>query len=58
LLEAAETLRFEGIDPALRVGASIGVAEAVAVDTVASLMARTDAALYRAKQGGRGRVEG
>jgi diguanylate cyclase (GGDEF)-like protein len=58
LLEAAETLRFDGIDPALRVGASIGVAEAVAVDTVASLLARADAALYRAKQGGRGRVEG
>ena len=58
LLEAAEALRFEDIDPALRVGVSIGLAQAEAADTVATLLARADAALYRAKQGGRGRVEG
>ncbi|MFT3897624.1 MAG: diguanylate cyclase [Thermomonas sp.] len=58
LLEATEALRFEDIDPALRVGVSIGLAQATADDTVATLLARADAALYRAKQGGRGRVEG
>jgi diguanylate cyclase (GGDEF)-like protein len=58
LLEATEALRFEDIDPALRVGVSIGLAQAGTEDTVAALLARADAALYRAKQGGRGRVEG
>jgi diguanylate cyclase (GGDEF)-like protein len=58
LLEATEALRFEDIDPALRVGVSIGLAQAEADDTVAALLARADAALYRAKQAGRGRVEG
>ena len=57
LLEATEALRFEDIDPGLRVGTSIGLAQAEADDTVATLLARADAALYRAKQGGRGRVE-
>jgi diguanylate cyclase (GGDEF)-like protein len=57
LLEATEALRFDDIDPALRVGVSIGLAQAGADDTVAALLARADAALYRAKQGGRGRVE-
>ena len=58
LLEATEALRFEDIDPALRVGVSIGLAQAGTDDTVTALLARADAALYRAKQGGRGRVEG
>ena len=58
LLEATELLRFDDIDPALRIGVSIGLAQAEADDTVAALLARADAALYRAKQGGRGRVEG
>jgi len=58
LLEATEALRFEDIDPALRVGVSIGLAQAGTDDTVAALLARADAALYRAKQGGRGRIEG
>ena len=35
---------------------SIGLAEAVAGDTVESLVARADAALYRAKEAGRNRV--
>jgi diguanylate cyclase (GGDEF)-like protein len=58
LLDATEALRFDDIDPGLRVGVSIGIAQAGADDTVASLLARADAALYRAKQGGRGRVDG
>jgi diguanylate cyclase (GGDEF)-like protein len=58
LLEATEALRFEDIDPALRVGVSIGIAQTEPGDTLATLHSRADAALYRAKQGGRGRVEG
>lgn len=58
LLEATQVLRFDDIDPALRIGVSIGLAQAESDDTVAALLARADAALYRAKQGGRGRVEG
>jgi len=58
LLEATEALRFEEIDPALRVGVSIGLAQTESGDTLATLHSRADAALYRAKQGGRGRVEG
>jgi PleD family two-component response regulator len=37
--------------------ASIGIAECVAGDTVAALLARADAALYRAKARGRARAE-
>jgi diguanylate cyclase (GGDEF)-like protein/PAS domain S-box-containing protein len=40
-----------------RLTASFGVAEAALGDTTASLLARADAALYRAKHGGRNRVE-
>jgi len=58
LLEATEALRFDEIDPALRVGVSIGIAQTEPGDTLATLHSRADAALYRAKQGGRGRVEG
>lgn len=58
LLEATEALRFDDIDPALRVGVSIGLAQTEPGDTLATLHSRADAALYRAKQGGRGRVEG
>ena len=58
LLEATEALRFDEIDPALRVGVSIGLAQTEPGDTLATLHSRADAALYRAKQGGRGRVDG
>lgn len=41
----------------IRVGASIGIARATRRDDVATVVMRADAAAYRAKQGGRGRVE-
>ena len=58
LREATATLRFDDIDPALRVTVSIGVAQSQrAGDTHEGVLARADAALYRAKQRGRDRVE-
>ena len=58
LREATNALRFDDIDPALRVGVSIGAAQArKAGDSCDSLLDRADAALYRAKQQGRDRVE-
>lgn len=57
LLEATRTLRLPDIDPALRIATSIGVAEAAPGETREALFARADAALYRAKQRGRDRVE-
>ncbi|MFT3763876.1 MAG: diguanylate cyclase [Pseudoxanthomonas sp.] len=57
LLHATRDVRLPGIDPDLRIGTSIGVAEAQAGDTCESLFARADAALYRAKSLGRDRVE-
>ena len=58
LREAANALRFEGIDPALRVSVSIGAAQArKADDSCDALLDRADAAMYRAKQQGRDRVE-
>jgi diguanylate cyclase (GGDEF)-like protein len=52
--EAIAAHAFAGIG---RVTASFGVAACRKDDSVASLMARADAALYRAKAGGRNRVE-
>ncbi|MGE4366042.1 diguanylate cyclase [Thermomonas sp.] len=57
LLDATRAIRLPDIDPALRMATSIGIAEARADDTRESLLARADAALYRAKQQGRDRVE-
>jgi diguanylate cyclase (GGDEF)-like protein len=51
---AIESHDFSGIG---RVTASFGVAVFVKDDSIASLMARADAAAYRAKAGGRNRVE-
>lgn len=58
LLEATRALRLPDIHPELRVRTSIGIAEARPGDSRKTLFARADAALYRAKQAGRDRVEG
>ena len=58
LRESANVLRFDDIDPALRVSVSIGAAQARKTDeTCDALLDRADTALYRAKQQGRDRVE-
>ena len=55
----AERLRQQVADASLGVTCSVGVALANAADADASqVIARADAALYRAKEGGRNRVEG
>ena len=58
LRESANALRFDEIDPALRVSVSIGAAQARKTgDSCDALLDRADTALYRAKQQGRDRVE-
>lgn len=57
LRESVTTLRFASIDPALRVTVSIGIAHALNGESRDALFRRADAALYRAKQNGRNRVE-
>src|SRR5690606_12855402 len=58
LREATAALRFDDIDPALRLGVSIGAAQSRRQgDSCDALFDRADAALYRAKQQGRDRVE-
>lgn len=57
LREVLERQAFDAIVPGLRLTVSIGVAEAGAGESSQALLARADAALYRAKHGGRNRVE-
>jgi diguanylate cyclase (GGDEF)-like protein len=58
LRESANALRFDEVDPALRVSVSIGAAQARKTgDSCDALLDRADTALYRAKQQGRDRVE-
>ncbi|MEG3049624.1 MAG: diguanylate cyclase, partial [Thermomonas sp.] len=58
LREATAALLFDDIDPGLRVTVSIGVAQSQrSDDNHEAVLARADAALYRAKQRGRNRVE-
>ncbi|WP_295865316.1 diguanylate cyclase, partial [uncultured Xanthomonas sp.] len=57
LREVLERQSFDAIVPGLRLTVSIGVAEAGAGESSQALLARADAALYRAKHGGRNRVE-
>jgi diguanylate cyclase (GGDEF)-like protein len=58
LREATAALQFDDIDPGLRVTVSIGVAQSQRTDdSHEGVLARADAALYRAKQRGRNRVE-
>jgi diguanylate cyclase (GGDEF)-like protein len=52
-----EALGFPDIDPKLRVTTSIGIAEFMAGEDVVQTLVRADAALYRAKNLGRNRVE-
>ena len=58
LRESALALRFPDIDPGLRISVSIGAAQSRKTgDSCDALIDRADAALYRAKQQGRDRVE-
>ncbi|MDR3417764.1 MAG: GGDEF domain-containing protein [Nevskia sp.] len=52
-----EELCIADCPPELRVSVSVGVAEYSPGESVAALVERADQALYRAKQGGRNRVE-
>jgi diguanylate cyclase (GGDEF)-like protein len=53
---AVEALRFAGIDSALTISVSIGVAQFRAGETITQSIARADEALYLAKARGRNRV--
>ncbi len=57
LREAIHALRFDDIEPGLKVSVSIGAACHKPAETREDLFARADAALYRAKQRGRDRTE-
>jgi diguanylate cyclase (GGDEF)-like protein len=55
---AVERLRWSDLDPKLRVTVSVGAAERAPADTTfAEMSRRADGSLYRAKEGGRNRVE-
>jgi diguanylate cyclase (GGDEF)-like protein len=57
LRAAVERLEWSGVDPRLVVTVSVGVAERAPHDGVAEVARRADDSLYRAKEGGRNRVE-
>lgn len=57
LRSAVEDAAFDHADEPIRITASFGVAECRDTDDAASLLARADAMLYRAKASGRNRVE-
>jgi flavin reductase (DIM6/NTAB) family NADH-FMN oxidoreductase RutF len=48
-------VRFEQIDPAMRVTFSAGIAQCQVGETLSALIERADQAMYAAKQGGRDR---
>jgi diguanylate cyclase (GGDEF)-like protein len=56
LRQAIETTRLSHSGHEIRVTASFGVAECIDTDDAASLLARADSMLYRAKEMGRNRV--
>lgn len=58
LVADAEELRAFDVDPARRLGLSLGVAvfEASSGESAEALMARADQAMYRGKRGGKGQV--
>ena len=55
LLDATRKLTFPDLAPSLRTTVSIGIAHLKPNETEATLVARADAALYRAKEAGRDR---
>ena len=57
LREALHALRFDDVDTSLQVSVSIGAASYRQGETREELLASADAALYRAKQRGRDRIE-
>jgi diguanylate cyclase (GGDEF)-like protein len=57
LRRAVHELRVEELPAEASISISIGIAEFCPRDTLAALIERADQALYRAKQGGRDRVE-
>ena len=57
LREALHALRFDDVDTSLQVSVSIGAASYKLGETREELLASADAALYRAKQRGRDRIE-
>lgn len=57
LLTATRQLNFSDISKEMKVTVSIGVASYIPGETIDTLIARADQALYRAKAGGKNRIE-